>query len=59
MLDDQIEIFVSCAQEENYRLFVVTPQEEVLGLEGGSYDGVQVKIGTTEAGGIITFTNIK
>ena len=59
MPEDQIDIFVSCGQEEKFRLFVVTPQEEVLGLEVGNYEGVQVKICSMEAGGLITFTNIK
>ncbi len=59
MPEDQIDIFLSCGQEEKFRLFVVTPNEEVLGLEGGSYEGVQVRIAITEAGGLITFNNIK
>ena len=57
--EDQIDIFVSCGPEEQFRLFVVTPQEEVLGAEGGSYEGVQVRIGNTEAGALVTFNNIK
>ena len=55
---DQLDIFISCPQDEQFNIFVVTPDDQLID-QAATYDAVQIKITHTEAGGLLSFKNIK